>query len=78
MHQFQQNLLLWFGESGDKQKSTNLVKVIGLLIVFSIGLAIVATEPIVQNGYGEILVKLDIIVAAIFLVEYLARLWVAP
>lgn len=78
MHQFRQNLLLWFGESGDKQNSTHLVKVIGLLIVFSIGLAIVATEPIVQNNHGGLLVRLDIIIAAIFLIEYLARLWVAP
>ena len=78
MHHFRQKLLLWFGESGDKQKSTSLVKVIGLLIVFSIGLAIIATEPIVQNNHSELLVRLDIIVAVIFLVEYLARLWVAP
>ena len=62
----------------DKRRASLTVKVIGLLIAFSIVLAIVATEPVVRSSQGGLLVKLDIVVAVIFLIEYLARMWVAP
>ena len=62
----------------DEGRASNVVKVIGLLIAFSIVLAIVATEPVVRSSQGGLLVNLDIAVAVVFLIEYLARLWVAP
>lgn len=60
------------------RKSTYVVKAIGLLIVFSILLAILATEPAVRGPYLDLLAKLDLVVAILFLVEYLSRLWIAP
>ena len=60
------------------KKATNAVKAIGVLIVFSIGLAVLATEPVVRSSQGDLLAKLDIAVASIFFTEYIARLWVAP
>ena len=60
------------------KKATNAVKAIDVLIVFSIGLAVLATEPIIQSSQGDLLGKLDIAVASIILTEYIARLWIAP
>ncbi len=60
------------------KKATKAVKAIGVLIVFSIGLAVLATEPVVRSSQGDLVAKLDIAVASIFFAEYLARLWVAP
>ena len=66
-------------DADDSNKNaTNAVKAIGLLIVFSIGLAVLATEPVVRSSQGDLLAKLDITVASIFFAEYIARLWVAP
>ena len=47
-------------------------------MALSIGLAVVATEPVVRSSLGDLLVKLDIAIAIIFLIEYILRLWVAP
>ena len=66
-----------YGEE-DKRKATVTVQVLGLLIGFSIVLAIVATEPVVRSSQGDLLVNLDIAVAVIFLIEYFSRMWVAP
>jgi len=67
----------WLGEE-ETDRTTNLGKAIGLLIVFSVGLAVIATEPVARGSYGRLLIKLDIAVATLFLAEYILRLWVAP
>lgn len=72
-----EKLFRWLGEE-EKKSTTNLGKVIGLLIVFSVGLAVIATEPTVRSAHAILLRDLDIAVASVFLVEYLLRLWVAP
>ncbi|MCH9772253.1 MAG: ion transporter [Cyanobacteria bacterium] len=70
------HVLLGEGESG--RKSTFVVKAIGVLIVFSILLAILATEPVIRGPNVDLLAKLDLVVAILFLAEYLSRLWIAP
>ena len=72
-----EKIFRWLGEE-EKKRTTNLGKVIGLLIVFSIVLAVIATEPVARGAYGSLLKELDIAVAILFLAEYIARLWVAP
>ena len=75
---FREKLFHSLNSEGERGKATNAVKAIGLLIALSIGLAVVATEPVVRSSLGDLLVKLDITVAIIFLIEYILRLWVAP
>ncbi len=75
---FRERLFHSLNYENKKGTTTSAVKVIGALIVVSIVLAVVATEPVVRSLYGGLLAKLDIIVAIIFLLEYLVRLWVAP
>ena len=70
------HILLGEGESG--RRSTLIVKAIGVLILFSILLAILATEPVIRGPNLDLLAKLDLVVAVLFLVEYLSRLWIAP
>jgi voltage-gated potassium channel len=41
-------------------------------------LAILATEPVIRGPHLDLLAKLDLVVAILFLVEYLLRLWIAP
>ena len=53
-------------------------KGISLLIIFSIALAVLATEPSIKSQYLSLIRTLDIFVAVLFLIEYLLRLWVAP
>ena len=62
------------GEGKNSSESTVLVKAIGLLIVFSIALAILATEPVIRGPRLDLLARLDLIVAVLFLVEFLFRL----
>ncbi|UPM50130.1 ion transporter [Synechococcus sp. A10-1-5-1] len=76
MRLFREKLFLWLGE--EKEKTTNLGKAIGVLIAFSVGLAVISTEPIARGVYGSLLTKLDIAVAVLFFTEYILRLWVAP
>ena len=78
MRTFREKLFYSLNSEGEQGRATNAVKVIGLLIAISIGLAVVATEPVIRSSHGDLLVKLDIAIAIIFLIEYLARLWVAP
>ena len=66
------------GEGQGGHKSSLIVKAIGLLIVFSIVLAILATEPVIRGPHLDLLARLDLIVAVLFLVEFLFRLWIAP
>jgi voltage-gated potassium channel len=68
---------LSLGEGENSGKNTWIAKVIGLLIVFSILLAILATEPVIRGPHLDLLAKLDLVVAILFLVEYLLRLWIA-
>ena len=72
-----EKIFRWLGEE-EQKRTTNLGKAIGLLIVFSIVLAVIATEPVARGVYGSLLKRLDIAVAILFLAEYIARLWVAP
>ena len=75
---FREKLFHSLNSEGKQGRATSAVKIIGLLIAVSIALAVVATEPIVRASQGDLLVRLDIAIASIFLVEYLARLWIAP
>ena len=75
---FRERLFHSLNSEHKKGITTNAVKVLGALIVVSIVLAVVATEPLVRSLHGNMLAKLDILVAFIFLLEYLVRLWVAP
>ena len=77
MNAFREQLFRALYAEDDKRSATGTVKVLGLLIAFSIVLAIIATEPVVRSSQGGLLVNLDIAVAVIFLIEYLARMWVA-
>ena len=78
MNSFREQVFYWLDAGESNRKATTAIKAIGLLIAFSIFLAVAATEPGVRSSQGELLVNLDIIVAAIFSVEYVARLWVSP
>ena len=78
MRTFREKLFHSLDHKGEQVRATNAVKAIGLLIALSIGLAVLATEPVVRSLLGDLLVKLDIAIAIIFLIEYLLRLWVAP
>jgi len=71
-------ILVWLGEDSTQGKTTQLVRLIGGLIIFSIVLAVLATEPVVREKHIQLLLRLDVIVAVLFLIEYLARLWIAP
>ena len=62
------------GEGYNGRRSALIVKAIGVLIVFSILLAILATEPVIRGPNLNLLAKLDLVVAILFLVEYLSRL----
>ncbi len=54
---------------------TNLF--LAVLIVVTVGAAILETEPMVARGRELVFDRMEIIVGAIFSVEYLLRLWVA-
>ena len=75
---FREKLFYSLNSEDERGKVTNAVQAIGLLMALSIGLAVVATEPVVRSSLGDLLVKLDIAIAIIFLIEYILRLWVAP
>ena len=78
MENIRNRVLVLLGERESGRKSTFVVKAIGVLIVFSIVLAILATEPVVRGPNIDLLAKLDLVVAILFLAEYLSRLWIAP
>ncbi|WP_413439911.1 ion transporter [Synechococcus sp. MIT S1220] len=71
-------LLVLFGQDCIGGRSTPLAKGILVLIIFSILLAIVATEPTIRRDNVDLLRNLDYAIALLFLLEYLARLWIAP
>lgn len=73
MKNIRNRVCVLLGEDQSGRKSTFVVKAIGLLIVFSILLAILATEPatelVVRGPHLDLLAKLDLVVAILFLVE---------
>ena len=54
---------------------TNLF--LAVLIIVTVGAAIAETEPMIVRGREYIFDRMEVIVGAIFAVEYVARLWVA-
>ena len=73
-----QKVLTLLGEDDPQGKPTHLNKAIGLLIVISIVLAVLATEPDIRSQHLSLLRNLDIVIAVLFSIEYLARLWISP
>ena len=61
-------------ESGN----TWLNNLIGLGILGSIVVAVLATEPLIRERHLDLLKQLDILLALVFAIEYAARVWVAP
>ena len=55
------------------RKTTRLVRLIGGLTFFQC-VMVLATEPVVREKHIQLLLRLDVIVAVLFLIEYLARL----
>lgn len=54
-----------------------LNKLIILLVVVSVGLFVLETEPALTERYGHLLHRLDLALGGLFAAEYLARLWTA-
>lgn len=69
-------VLALLGEDDPQGKLTSLNKAIGLLIVASIVLFVLSTEPGLQHL--SLLRTLEVFIAVLFAIEYLARLWIAP
>ena len=78
MNGLRQRLFRWLEGDAGKTTCTGLNKAIRFLIAFSIILAVLATEPVVRDEYIGLLTALDTVIASLFLVEYLLRLWIAP
>lgn len=55
-----------------------LNQVIAALILAAVALAIIQTEPDITAEYGRLMRRTEVGFGCIFLVEYLARLWIAP
>ncbi len=70
--------LILLGEENPKGRQTILSKGIGLLIIFSIALAVLETEPAIKPQHLWLLRSLDTFVNVLFLIEYLLRLWISP
>lgn len=47
-----------------------------LLILLAVALAILETEPTLTDDYGRLFAQLELAFGAVFIAEYLARLWV--
>ncbi|MXW40381.1 MAG: ion transporter [Synechococcus sp. SB0668_bin_15] len=71
-------VLALLGEDDPQGKPTYLNKAIDLLIVASIVLAVLESEPGISSRHLSLLRTLDIVISVVFAVEYLARLWIAP
>jgi voltage-gated potassium channel len=48
------------------------------LIILAVVSAVIETEPMISAGREELFGDLEVVLGSIFLIEYLARLWVAP
>jgi voltage-gated potassium channel len=53
-------------------------RVLAILILVATALAIAETEPVLTRGHMQAFEHAEMALGTIFLVEYLARLWVAP
>lgn len=53
-------------------------RIVALLIIAAVALAVLETEPAVVAGNEYFFRGLEVFFAAVFTVEYLARVWVAP
>jgi len=63
----------------EKSKRRTWTKsIIAGLIIISLGLAVVSTETAVMKVHQEMVRKLDLAIALIFLVEFAARIWTSP
>ncbi|HBP54229.1 MAG TPA: potassium transporter Kef [Synechococcus sp. UBA8638] len=71
-------VLALLGEDDPQGKPTSLNKAIGLLIVASIVLFALSTEPDLRSQDLSLLRTLDSFIGVLFAIEYLARLWIAP
>ena len=74
----QRRIFTLLGGNNPSGKPTKLNKAIGFLIIFSIVLAVLATEPAIESRHQSLIGHLDIVIGVIFLIEYLLRLWIAP
>lgn len=54
-----------------------LNRVVCLLILLSVVVAVLETEPTLRDGWEQLFLTFEMVVGGIFLVEYLARVWVA-
>lgn len=70
--------LTLLGEDDPKGRPTILNRGTGLLGIFSIALAVLATEPVIKSQHLWLLRSLDTFVAILFSIEYLLRLWIVP
>ena len=73
-----QQVFRWLEQDSGNTTCTGLNHAIRFLIAFSIIVAVLATEPVVRAEYIDLLTVLDTIIAILFLIEYLSRLWIAP
>lgn len=60
-----------------KRGLSPLNTILAVLIVASVSLAIVATEPAVLRRFGVQLAAAELALGLIFAVEYVARIWIA-
>ncbi len=54
-----------------------LNRLVCLLILLSVAVAVLETEPALREGWGHLFLTFEMTVGVIFVVEYLARAWVA-
>lgn len=73
-----QQVFSWLELDSTNKTSRYLNRGIRFLIATSIVIAVLATEPIVRAEHIELLTILDTVIASLFTVEYLIRLWIAP
>lgn len=48
------------------------------LILFSVGLVMLDSVPSINAKYGNLLFSLEVLITALFLLEYLIRIWCSP
>ena len=75
---FRQQVYRLISDDEQSKRRTWTKSIIAALIIFSLGLAVVATEPALMRDHQEVVRKLDLVIALIFLVELAARVWTSP
>jgi len=78
MRNIRQQVYRLIADDEQSKRGTWAKSIIASLIVFSLFLAVVATEPAVMKDHQEMVRKLDVAIALIFLVEFAARVWTSP